>query len=270
MEALDSKGLLTSDIKDTITSLFDEDMSGKKRSLLLDDDILSTQEPEHNFIEHTKKMCLLVENVPQVCGVRTHNGKACQNTPRFQNRTKPSEWCCGQHTKQKNPKNTLSHRVGSYRYATCMSLQVANASCDTNFSVFSDTCVYCKKTIGKNKSIDHIYPLIIKGEPTRKMVHSVHNKVMSCGNCNSGKNNTDAITFCEKNNVDSDTIAILREKMNNVPEFQENIYNDVIIPKYKITMSIYKLFSKWCEQTGNDTRSKDMLILEINDILKSD
>ena len=49
MMALDSKGLLTSDIKDTITAMFDENQV-----------TLYTQEPE---LEHTKQICVLMENV---------------------------------------------------------------------------------------------------------------------------------------------------------------------------------------------------------------
>jgi DNA-directed RNA polymerase specialized sigma54-like protein len=51
MMALDSKGLLTSDIKDTITAMFDEDE---------DKVTLYTQEPE---LESTKQICVLMKNV---------------------------------------------------------------------------------------------------------------------------------------------------------------------------------------------------------------
>lgn len=227
---------------------------------------------EGEFTKYTPKELKSVLDVPLICGCRTQNGKICNSKPKFKNNLTPSVWRCGMHLHQSKAKNTMQNREGSWRYAICMSLHVANTTCDTH-AIERDTCYYCKKCLDKsiNKnvktSIDHIFPLISSGQPTQKMIECSQNKIVCCSSCNSNKGNKDAITWCESQNIDDQTIDDLKHRISMIPSFSTDIFTNIIKPKFYIATSIISKIATWVSEPGNDENLKKQLLYDIVNII---
>jgi 5-methylcytosine-specific restriction endonuclease McrA len=207
--------------------------------------------------------------VPLICGCIQKNGTKCTAKPTFQHKNKPDMWRCGKHIKtSKSSKNTLHSREGSWRYATAMSLHIANSNVETTVE-YSDTCFYCKTKLDKTtkKATDHIFPVIIKGQPTQKIINSKNNKVICCSICNSQKGNKDPLQWVENKNFGNEVKDSLQKKIKNIPTFTNEVFGNIIFPKFNKAIAIIHRVAVWVSEPGNDPETEEIFISDIKDIL---
>lgn len=225
---------------------------------------------DRDFIKFSKSELKSLINVPLICACIQKNGTKCTAKPTFQHKNKLDIWRCGKHIKnQKSSKNTLHSREGSWRYATAISLHCANSNVETTVED-SDTCFYCKNKIDKKnkKAIDHIFPVIIKGQPTRKIIDSKNNKVICCSICNSQKGNKDPIQWVSQNNLGHEVKSSLENKIKDIPTFTNEVYENIISKKFNKAIAIINRIAVWVSEPGNDRETEEIFKSDINDILQ--
>ena len=216
----------------------------------------------------------LINNEKYTCIAHTNDGKRCSKKAKFQHTNNNELMVCYQHTKPKKQKNTMLDREGSWKYAICMSLQVAN----TPFSIekYDDTmdanvCFYCKKDFKESKltkTFDHIYNLIDKGgKPTNKMIADANNKILCCSLCNSSKGNKDVVTWALSKDLSHDTIKKIEERKQCVPNFPQDVYAENILKPFDIACALTKEVSLWVAGGDYSNRSKAELFCKISCIL---
>jgi 5-methylcytosine-specific restriction endonuclease McrA len=139
-------------------------------------------------------------------------------------------------------KNTLQSRKTSIQYYVANSLhnihtpsEYLNTGC--NVLMNSNTCIYCGIEFSTyNKStIDHIYPLIIDGVPSKRMVFCYQNFGLCCSSCNSSKSNRCHIQWMTNKKYCVQRLNLINKQISFVPTFSDEIYN-LIITKYETFM----------------------------------
>ena len=208
------------------------------------------------------------------CVAHTNDGRRCSNKAKFRNRNNNELMVCYQHTKPKKQKHTMLDREGPWKYAICMSLQVANVA--SSIEKYDDTidtnvCFYCKKNFKENKltkTFDHIYNLIDKGgKPTQKMIVDANNKILCCSLCNSSKGNKDVIEWALSKDLSVDIIKKIEERKESVPNFSHDMYTENILKPFDIACSLTKEVSLWVAGGDYCKSSKAKLFCKISCIL---
>ena len=139
-------------------------------------------------------------------------------------------------------KNTVQSRKTSIQYYVASSLHNLHTPSKYlnegfNILISSQTCIYCGIEFSKsNKStIDHIYPLINDGVPSKRMVFCYQNFGLCCSSCNSSKSNRCHIQWMTKKQYCNERLNLINRQISLVPTFSDEIYNLILI-KYKTFM----------------------------------
>ena len=209
-----------------------------------------------------------------ICVSNTNAGTRCTKVAKFQHVNYPDWFVCSQHTRAKKHKNTMLNREGSWKYAICMSLHVANTphAIETHDDTMdTSVCFYCKKNLKDSKltrSFDHIYNLIDKGgKPTNKMIIDSNNKVFCCSLCNSSKGNKDVIKWAVEKDLSRDMIRKIEDRKRSVPIFEEDVYINKILKPFEISTALIKEISLWLASGDYSSDANETLLSKIRNIL---
>lgn len=234
----------------------------------------TTQIGDNGWTEYkTKKLRVTVHpDAPLQCNyeIKGNTHSHCTCFPRFFCEEK-NLWRCGKHkTSNKRKyieKDTLKKRESSIRYSTSMTLTRAFITDEQLDAYVTDTdnieeCVYCGADVSNNQ-IDHIYPIIKKGRPSRYITESPLNKVPCCQSCNSSKSNEEVLDWMVKKKCSQERIDKIKRRMEKVPEWDEKKYQ-LMNKKFDMAMKLQEYARTICE---NKVRDDDELQKEVNDVL---
>lgn len=140
-------------------------------------------------------------------------------------------------------RNTLHSRKSSIQYYVASSLhkmytpyKYIHEGCNTLIN--SKNCIYCgiEFSTQHKQTIDHIYPLMIEGLPSKKMVYCKQNHGLCCSTCNSSKSNHCHIKWMIKKNFSIERLNLINRQIEIVPTFSDETYHTIIL-KYKRFMT---------------------------------